>query len=74
MKLSDAAKQYEECMKEGGPCLVKDCPLHGDITLKIGNPSDEFGTITWRVEACSLMGRFQDWLKKKRPGKPYDDE
>lgn len=72
MKLSDAAKQYEECMKEGGSCLVKNCPLQQEIPVKIGDKGDEFGQLTWRVEGCTLMGRFQDWLKKKKPGTPYE--
>lgn len=71
MKLSDVAKQFEECMEEGGPCLVKNCPLSQEITIKIGDKGDEFGQITWRVEGCSLMGRFQDWLKNKKPGELY---
>jgi len=74
MRLSDAAKQFEECMKAGGPCLVKDCPLAKEITVKVGDQDQEFGQITWRLEVCSLMGRLQDWLKNKKPGEPYDEE
>ena len=73
MKLSEAVKQYEECMNPPGPCLVKDCPLHKDMVLKIGDPSDEFGQMTWKIGGCSLMGRFEDFLKNKKPGEPYDE-
>jgi hypothetical protein len=73
MRLSEAAKQYEECTKESGPCLVKDCPLSKEMTIKIGSLSEEFGQMTWKVEGCTLMGLFEDWLKNKKPGKPYED-
>lgn len=73
MKLSEAIKQYEECMKDPGPCRVKNCPLHKEVILKMGGPSDDYGSITWKLGGCSLMGVFEDFLKNKRSGEPYDE-
>lgn len=74
MKLSDAAKQYEECMKEPGPCLMRNCPLYKEISIQAGSPDAEWGQLTLKIEGCSLMGRFSDFLRKKKPGEPIDEE
>jgi len=74
MKLSAAVKQYEECMENSGPCLVKNCPLYKSITISIGSPDDQFGEIKWKVEGCALVGLLEEWLKNKKPGEPYEDE
>jgi len=71
MKVSEAARQYEECMAGDNGCLVDECPLSKAMTLVIGDLSEEFGEMVWKIEGCSLMGRFEDWLRNKKPGKPY---
>ena len=79
MKLSEAAKCYEECFgpdnAEGaGGCLYDNCPLHEDVQITSGSPDDEEGQITWRIEGCSVLSRFEDWLKDKTAGTPYPEE
>lgn len=69
MKLVDAAKQYTKCMSQDYGCLVENCPLRGKMRLEIGVSDDEDGGMTWRIEGCALMTRFEDFLKNKKPGK-----
>ena len=73
MKLSEAAKCYEECFGEensegAGGCLYENCPLLEDVEITAGDISDDHGQITWRVEGCSLLGRLEEFLKDKTPG------
>jgi hypothetical protein len=72
MKLSEAAKQYEECMENLGPCLIKDCPLKENITIRIGNLNNEGSEITWNVNCGCLMGKIDEFLKKKTLGEGSD--
>ena len=72
MKLSEAAKQYEECMENLGPCLIKDCPLKENITIGIGSLDDEGSKITWDINCGSLMGKIDEFLKKKKVREGYD--
>ena len=72
MKLSEVAKQYEECMEKLGPCLLKDCPLKENITIRIGDLSDEGSEITWKVNCGSLIGKIDAFLKKETIGEAYD--
>lgn len=79
MKLSDAAKRFEECFEldnlhgDGG-CLYNNCPLHDNVEITSGAPYDEEGQIIWRIGGCTLMSNFEKWLKKKKPGTPYPKE
>jgi hypothetical protein len=71
MKLSDAAKHYEECFGPENPdfgCLYDNCPLHKNIRITAGVPYDEGGEIAWRIEGCSLMAKLERWLKGRKPG------
>ncbi len=72
MNLMEAVKQYEECMKGPGYCLMEPCPLHKKIKIDAGDVSDEKGELTWRVEGCTLMAMFERWLKNKKPGVKVD--
>lgn len=74
MKLSEAVKQYEKCMSQDSGCLVDNCPLHKDMEIDAGCLHDEKGQLTWRIGGCTVMGIFEEWLKRKKPGKPYPDE
>lgn len=79
MKLSEAVKCFEECMGPdnadgAGGCLYENCPLHEDVLITSGEISDEVGEITWRIEGCSLMGKWEDLLKDKKAGTPYPEE
>lgn len=78
MKLSEAAKCYEECFSEAnnegaGGCLYENCPLHEQIEITVGGPDDEYGQITWMAEGCSLLGKLEESLKDKIPGVPYPE-
>ncbi|MCK9435725.1 MAG: hypothetical protein M0Q12_00790 [Synergistaceae bacterium] len=69
MKLSEAVKQYEECMRNRTDTVdCGTCPLFGMMRLDIGDPHDETGGITWTIQGCSIMGIFEKWLKNKKPG------
>lgn len=70
MKLGEAVKQYETCMKGDFGCLADNCPLLQQISLAIGEPTDIDGAIRWKIGGCSLMSRFEEWLKRKKPGTP----
>lgn len=75
MKLSDAAKQYEACMKNPADgCLCENCPLYKIVKIPTGEIHDETGQFTWQIQGCSLMAAFEKWLKNKKPGKPIDFE
>ncbi len=67
MKLSDAAKQYEKC-NPPGPCLLRNCPLHKYVRISISGPDAEWGSLTWDIEGCLLMGKLEDFLRNKKPG------
>lgn len=75
MKLSEAVKQYEECMGKDNErgCLVKDCPLNSRMRLTIGDSYDVTGGFIWTIGGCTVMSLFEDWLKNKKPGRPYED-
>jgi len=74
MKLSDAVKQYEECMSQDAGCLVQNCPLHLTVSIASGEPYDETGQHIWKISGCSVMGAFERWLKYRKPGKRYPEE
>lgn len=75
MKLSEAAKIYEECMKGTNLAPLKDCsgcPLYKFMTLDFGEKHDAHGKLTWKIQGCSMMAFFEQWLKTKKPGQPIN--
>ena len=79
MKLSEAVKCYEECFdldnSDGaGGCLYENCPLHEEVTVISGDPSDVDGQTTWKIGGCSLLSKVEEWLEDKTPGVPYPEE
>jgi hypothetical protein len=78
MKISEAAKQWEECFSPensdaSGGCLFKNCPLIKKIKIETGDKSDETGAITWHVEGCTLFALLEKWFKKQKPGTLYPE-
>jgi Zn-finger protein len=75
MKLSEAARYYEKCMKHLEESDCGSCPLYKVMTLELGDrPGDAHGKITWKIQGCSMMAYFETWLKSKKPGQPIEIE
>jgi Zn-finger protein len=75
VKVSEAAKYYEDCMEHPEIADCENCPLYKILTIKIGEGfGSDGGSITWKIQGCSLVDVFEQWLKDKKPGTPIDSE
>jgi hypothetical protein len=66
MAMARVAKDFDKCMKEAGSvqsdCSL--CTLMKEVTLEIGAPGDEHGSIVWKIQACSLLALLDNSLKE----------
>ena len=73
MKLLDAVKRWEVCHNQPTRiygCLLEDCPLHEDITIRTGDSVS--GEATLKIQGCMLIGALEAFLRNKKPGSPID--
>lgn len=66
MELTKLFKKFDKCMESGGMDAGCDgCPLMKLVVLQMGDSSDEDGSITWKIQACSVMQILSESLDGK---------